>query len=61
MEYYSHQGRPPDPPVLFYSPSAGSIPTEYYSTQGRPPDNPRNQSPQADFPSILLRIVTATN
>ena len=37
-EYYSHQGRPPDPHVLLRSPSSGSAPTEYYSTQGRPPD-----------------------
>eukprot|EP00957_Ditylum_brightwellii_P187105 14250776-Ditylum_brightwellii.AAC.1 len=58
-EYYSHQGQPPDPSILFRSPSTSSIPTEYYSTQRRPPDNPRNQGPQADFPSILLRIFTA--
>eukprot|EP00957_Ditylum_brightwellii_P047439 3603684-Ditylum_brightwellii.AAC.1 len=60
-EYYRHQGQPPDPSVLFCSPSAGSVPTKYYSTQGRPPNKPRNQGPQADFPSILLRIFTATN
>eukprot|EP00957_Ditylum_brightwellii_P134876 10282968-Ditylum_brightwellii.AAC.1 len=42
-EYYSHQGQPPDPTVLFCSPSAGSVPTEYYSTQGRPLDRSRNQ------------------
>eukprot|EP00957_Ditylum_brightwellii_P201896 15327689-Ditylum_brightwellii.AAC.1 len=49
---------PLDPSVLFCSPSATSVPTEYYSTQGRPLDSSRNQGPQADFPSILLRIFT---
>jgi len=44
-EYYSHQGRPPDPSVLFRSSSAGSVPTEYYSTQGRPPDGLREGHP----------------
>eukprot|EP00957_Ditylum_brightwellii_P133193 10155278-Ditylum_brightwellii.AAC.1 len=42
-EYYSHQGRPPDPTALFCSPSAGSVLTKYYSTQGRPPDRSRIQ------------------